>query len=97
MFNITRKLLVGSLAAFLMSAAVTPSDAQTFTPSRFSVEVRGQGPDVIFIPGLGSTRDVWAAQAEALASTHRLHLVQINGFAGQPVGAPAGQVIQPVV
>lgn len=97
MFDITRKLLVGSLAALVISAAVGPSSAQTFTPSRFTVEVLGQGPDVIFIPGLGSSRDVWAAQADALAATHRLHLVQLNGFAGQPVGAPAGQVVQPVV
>lgn len=97
MFEITRKLLIGSLAAMLIQAVATPSEAQTFTPSRFTVEVRGQGPDVIFIPGLGSSRDVWAAQADALAATHRLHLVQLNGFAGQPVGAPAGQVVQPVV
>ncbi|MBX3430596.1 MAG: alpha/beta hydrolase [Hyphomonadaceae bacterium] len=96
MFKITRNLVIGSLAAMLILAA-TPSEAQTFTPSRFTVEVRGQGPDVIFIPGLGSSRDVWAAQAEALAATHRLHLVQLNGFAGQPAGAPAGQVVQPVV
>ncbi len=97
MFEITRKLLIGSLAAFLINAAATPGNAQTFTPSRFTVEVRGQGPDVILIPGLGSSREVWAAQVDALAATHRLHLVQINGFAGQPVGALAGQVIQPVV
>ncbi len=96
MFDITRKLFIGSLAAFALGA-IQPGAAQEFTPSRFTVEVRGQGPDVILIPGLGSSRDVWAAQVEALAATHRLHLVQINGFAGQPVGAPAGQVIQPVV
>lgn len=97
MFTITRQLLIGSLAAFLIGAVATPSDAQTFTPSRFTVDVRGQGPDVIFIPGLGSSRDVWAAQADALAATHRLHLVQLNGFAGQPAGASAGPVVQPVV
>lgn len=97
MFEVTRKLLIGSLAAFLINMVVEPSAAEDFTPSRFTVEVRGQGSDVILIPGLGSSRDVWAAQADALASTHRLHLVQISGFAGQPVGAPAGQVIQPVV
>jgi len=97
MFEITRKLLIGSLAAFLINAVATPSDAQPFAPSRFTVDVRGDGPDVILIPGLGSSREVWAAQADALAATHRLHLVQINGFAGQPVGAPAGQVIEPVV
>ncbi|MEZ5958709.1 MAG: alpha/beta hydrolase [Hyphomonadaceae bacterium] len=97
MFEITRKLMIGSLAAFLINAVATPSDAQPFAPSRFTVEVRGDGPDVILIPGLGSSRDVWAAQADALAATHRLHLVQINGFAGQPVAAPVGQVIDPVV
>jgi len=97
MFSVTRKLVLASMAAFLINTALQPADAQTFTPSRFTVEVRGEGPDVILIPGLGSSRDVWAAQADALAATHRLHLVQINGFAGQPVGAPAGQIIQPVV
>lgn len=94
MFKITRKLLIGALAALFVAA---PAHAQSFTPARFSVEVRGQGPDVILIPGLGSSRDVWAAQAEALAATHRLHLVQIAGFAGEPVGAPAGDVIGPFV
>lgn len=97
MFEFTRKSLLGSLAAFLINVAAQPADAQPFAPSRFTVEVRGEGPDVILIPGLGSSRDVWAAQADALAATHRLHLVQISGFAGQPVGAPAGQVIDPVV
>lgn len=97
MFEITRKLLIGALAASLAGVAAGHADAQTFTPSQFTVEVRGQGPDVILIPGLGSSRDVWQAQVEALATTHRLHLVQINGFAGQRSGAPAGQVIQPVV
>jgi len=97
MFEITRKLLIGSLATFLIQAVATPSEAQPFAPSRFTVEVRGEGPDVVLIPGLGSSRDVWDAQVEALSATHRLHLVQINGFAGQPVGAPAGQVIDPVV
>lgn len=97
MFEITRKLLIGSLSAFLINAIVQPADAQPFAPSRFTVEVRGQGPDVILIPGLGSSRDVWAAQVEALSATHCLHLVQINGFAGQPVGAPAGEIIGPTV
>lgn len=97
MFDITGKMALVSLAAFLIGAAVDPAEAQTFTPSRFSVEVRGAGPDVILIPGLGSSREVWAAQAEQLAASHRMHLVQVSGFAGQPVGAPAGQVIAPLV
>lgn len=97
MFKITRRFAIASLAAFLIGGALQPADAQPFAPSRFTVEVRGDGPDVIFIPGLGSSRDIWAAQAEALAATHRLHLVQIDGFAGQPVGAPVGEIIAPLV
>lgn len=97
MFLITRKLAIASLAAFLLNAVVTPADADPFTPTRFSVEVRGAGPDVILIPGLGSSRDVWAGQVDAIAANHRVHLVQLAGFAGEPVGAPAGEVIAPFV
>jgi pimeloyl-ACP methyl ester carboxylesterase len=51
------------------------------------VVTRGSGPDVIFIPGLSSSRDVWNATADALDDHYRVHLVQLNGFAGAPVGA----------
>lgn len=97
MLVITRTFLIASLAACLIGGAMQSAEAQPFAPSRFTVDVRGEGPDVILIPGLGSSRDVWSAQIEALSATHRLHLVQINGFAGQPVGAPAGQILAPVV
>jgi len=94
---VLRQLVLASFAAFMLGTAVAPAEAQSFTPTRFSVEVRGQGPDVIFIPGLGSSREVWAAQAEALAATHRLHLVQVAGFAGQDAPAQSGEVIAPLV
>jgi pimeloyl-ACP methyl ester carboxylesterase len=61
------------------------------------VVTRGSGPDVILIPGLSSSRDVWNATAAALDGTHRVHLVQVNGFAGAPVGANGdGDVAAPV-
>ncbi len=97
MFKFTKRFVLAALAVTLATATTQPANAQPFAPSRFTVEVRGEGPDVILIPGLGSSRDVWDAQVEALSATHRLHLVQINGFAGQPVGAPAGQILGPVV
>jgi pimeloyl-ACP methyl ester carboxylesterase len=97
MLRIAKRSLLATFAALGLLAIAHPAQAQPFAPSRFSVDVRGDGPDVIFIPGLGSSRDVWSAQAEALAHTHRVHLVQIAGFAGQPVGAAAGAVIDPVV
>jgi pimeloyl-[acyl-carrier protein] methyl ester esterase len=91
------KSMFAAAFAALLLLCVQPAEAQSFRPSRFSVEVSGRGPDVIFIPGLGSSRAVWAAQAAQLAATHRVHLVQVAGFAGEPVGAPAGQVIAPLV
>ena len=88
-------LVVSALAA--LSFGVAFADAQPFAPSRFSVEVRGQGPDVILIPGLGSSRDVWNAQVAALEGTHRLHLVQVAGFAGESAPASTTPMIEPLV
>jgi len=46
-------------------------------------------PDVVLIPGLGSSRAVWDAETKLLAPNYRLHLVQLNGFGGTPVGGNA--------
>jgi len=71
-------------------------------PTRFSVVIEGvapgKGPDILLIPGLATSRDVYAAEAKLLTSTYRLHLVQIAGFAGQPAGPNAsGPILVPVV
>ncbi|MCD0504647.1 alpha/beta fold hydrolase [Bordetella petrii] len=89
--------LIAALSAFALFALCGPSAAAPSPPSRFTVTVEGQGPDVILVPGLGSSREVWRGLAAGLAQTHRLHLVQIAGFAGVPAGANAqGPVIEPV-
>lgn len=78
-------------------AAPPPAVSAPFASGRLTVEVRGQGPDVILIPGLASSRAVWARTADVLDDTHRVHLVQVNGFAGQPAGANAtGPVFLPL-
>jgi pimeloyl-ACP methyl ester carboxylesterase len=64
---------------------------------RMSVVVEGRGPDVILVPGLASSREVWSDLAARLRRTHRVHLVQIAGFAGVPAGPAAnGKVAAPV-
>lgn len=88
-------LVVSTFAVLSFGAAA--ADAQPFAPSRFSVDVRGEGPDVILIPGLGSSRDVWDAQVAALEGTHRLHLVQVAGFAGEAAPASTQSMIDPLV
>lgn len=44
------------------------------------------GSAVILIPGLASPRAVWDGVAPALAKTHRVYLVQVNGFGGDAPG-----------
>lgn len=90
-----------AVPAALAQAAPAKSPAATAAaaPTRFTVEVRGStGPDVILIPGLTSSRDVWAATAKALQGGHRLHLVQVRGFAGSEAGPNAeGPVLDGLV
>jgi pimeloyl-[acyl-carrier protein] methyl ester esterase len=68
-----------------------------FASDRLSVEVVGAGPDVILIPGFGSSREVWRAEAERLKATHRVHLVQLAGFAGEPWTHGDGPFVAPAV
>lgn len=99
MFVITKRLLALSALGALIACASAPGEAQPgFTPTRFSVETSGQGPDVILIPGLASSRDVWDAAIDQLDDTHRVHAIQVAGFAGEPAGANAeGPILAPLV
>lgn len=86
-------LFTGTLA---IHAAAVP---EPFTPTRFTVVDEGKvgAPDVVLIPGLASGRDIWDAEAKRLAPNYRLHLVQVDGFAGQPAGANASGDILPAL
>lgn len=85
-----RGLIVG-LAALVIA---TPALAQT----RFVATVTGNGPDVILIPGLASADDVWDATVKQLSATHRVHALQVKGFAGEPAGPNGdGPVLEPLV
>ena len=87
-------LSILALAAVLLTPLASAHAAE---PTRFTVEVTGKGPDVILIPGLSSSRDVWSETARRLEKTHRLHLIQVKGFAGLPAGRDAdGPVVGPL-
>ncbi len=77
--------------------ALAASSAHAAEPTRFTVEIRGEGPDVVLIPGLASSRAVWADTAARLEGRYRVHLVQVSGFAGEAVGGNAeGPVVSPL-
>lgn len=93
----SRKFFVTLIAALAITSTAIQADAQRQTlvkpiaPTRFTVVEAGTKgkPDILLIPGLTSSRKVWAAEAERLAPKYRLHLLQINGFGGQPAGVNA--------
>ena len=87
-------LSIAPAAALAKPAAAAPA----FAPTRFSVVVEGEGPDVILIPGLSSPREVWDGARAALGGRYRLHLVQLNGFGGTAPGANAeGEILSGAV
>ncbi|EKT4483443.1 alpha/beta hydrolase [Pseudomonas putida] len=93
-----RTLLAAIGTSLALGAVVAaPSQPVPVAGERISVAVEGSGPDVILIPGLASSREVWSELASALRQQHRLHLVQVAGFAGSPaVPAVDGRVAAPV-
>jgi pimeloyl-ACP methyl ester carboxylesterase len=83
-------------------SAIAPTQLENgalaqFESTRISVLVQGSGPDIILIPGLTSHREIWDTTADALDDRYRVHLVQLNGFAGyEPQGNAEGPVSAPV-
>jgi pimeloyl-ACP methyl ester carboxylesterase len=87
-----RSLLAG---AAMLLALPKPAAA---APTRFTVKVSGAGADVILIPGLLSSGEVWDATAARLSMSRRVHVVTLAGFAGASAGANAqGEILGPFV
>jgi len=92
-----RKSAFTTALAVLLAWHISAADAEPLT-NRITVTVRGKGPDIVLIPGLGCSSAVWDAIALHLETNCRLHVIQVAGFAGAPARANAqGSVIQPTV
>lgn len=91
--------LIGLMAggAVLIATQAQAQSAPAFSSDRLSVEVIGSGPDVILIPGYASSREVWRAEATRLSATHRVHMVQLAGFAGERWAHGDGPFLQPAL
>ncbi len=96
----TLAVAVGLSAASIVSPAQAEparAEAPAFVSDRLWVEVMGQGPEVILVPGFASSREVWRPLALRLSASHRVHLVQLAGFAGEPWAHGNGPFVQPAV
>lgn len=71
--------VLAALAALLLPAATHAQDAPC--PP---YEVTGTGPDLVLVPGLGSSPETWDAVTASLAQEYRVHRVHVAGFAGRP-------------
>jgi pimeloyl-[acyl-carrier protein] methyl ester esterase len=93
-FTLKALTLVGTL---LVAAEYSTARAdETVVRDRFSDEIVGHGPDLVFIPGLASSRDTWKAEVARLKDHYRLHLIQVAGFAGEHARANGqGPVLVP--
>ncbi|HEY4242886.1 MAG TPA: alpha/beta hydrolase [Kofleriaceae bacterium] len=81
--------------AFLTACSHAPAPDTTppKTPvlthyTAFTVKVTGAGRPVIFIPGLGSSGDVWNGTVAHLGGKVQAHVLTLAGFAGVPPIAP---------
>ena len=91
---IALRLLAALVAPMMIIKPVpahcAPAAATTAAETRMdhiSITQMGKGSPVILIPGLSSPRAVWDGVAPELAKSHRVILVQVNGFAGDDAGA----------
>jgi pimeloyl-ACP methyl ester carboxylesterase len=97
----TRLFLAALMISVSSGVAAAPAQKAAaampaFASERLSVRALGSGPDVVLIPGLSSSPDVWRSTVAAVPG-YRYHLVHVAGFAGKPAGANAsGPVVEPV-
>lgn len=93
-----RNILRGLVGGAVLWSAGSGARAQTaFSSRRISVTTRGRGADVLLIPGLASTAEVWRGVADRLAGKRRLHLVSVRGFGDLPAGANASGAVMAAV
>ena len=79
------------LAALAASTLDWSGSAHSAQPTEqrlphISIVSEGSGSPVVLIPGLSTPRAVWDGVAAELAKSHRVILVQVNGFAGDDPG-----------
>ncbi|WP_301003576.1 alpha/beta hydrolase [Arsukibacterium sp.] len=95
--TITVKIKTLCTVALLAATVMTPASALLAKPAAvvadaasqqqpacacFNVEVIGEGPAVILIPGVASSGDVWQSTVEALQADYQLHILTLAGFGG---------------
>ncbi len=88
-------LITAIIAVLISLSSVNQSHSETFqskntlpsqpnAKSSLSIETKGAGPALIFIPGLNSGKETFRATCAYFQQIYQCHLVQLPGFAGHP-------------
>lgn len=88
--RIMLKIIIGLAAACTSQLALAQDNDSKCPP----YETVGEGPDLLLVPGLGSSPEVWDGIKDTLALSHRVHLVHVAGFAGRAANGPAETIIE---
>ncbi len=83
-----------ALAAGVVLLAIAPA---ALAQDRVDFTRTGQGPHVVFVPGLASSGAVWDGARDALQADHTVHVAQVAGFAGAPPSGAASDVLTDIV
>ena len=57
--------------------------APAFTPTSFTVDVKGHGPAIVLVPGLACPGSVWDGTVAHWGGRYETHVLTLAGFAGQ--------------
>lgn len=79
-------LMAVMIVILVCMVSANNSHSETVQPvkSFLSVETKGAGPALVFIPGLNSGKDTFRDTCNYFQKTYQCHLLQLPGFAGQP-------------
>ncbi|BFM18252.1 alpha/beta hydrolase [Maricurvus nonylphenolicus] len=75
------------VVGFFLCLVAAISHAAAFESKLISVTTgaeQGTESDVVFIHGFASTSEVWSEAQTYLGNKHRIHFIDINGFANRP-------------
>jgi len=72
------------LTTFFASVLLATAPVHRALPADNRVDIAGDGPDVVLIPGLGEAGAIMKPIADHLAQCHHTHTFTLAGFAGQP-------------
>ncbi|MBB4797127.1 pimeloyl-ACP methyl ester carboxylesterase [Brevundimonas bullata] len=106
-FGAAAVLLAGAMPALAQDGHTNHAEGHAahghahadFASDRLHVRVDGPegAPDLILIPGLSSSPEIWQGVVDHLGDRYRIHRIHVQGFAGAPAkGNASGPVAAPV-